>query len=148
MDTTKKLTKELTQDQKQLQTEIDRLIKSFIDLLEKLGKEPRFMGKDKKQNYRKEIIKAERQLQDFKEKSGEDADLSAKFKLNTLLGSIKNLYSGKTGQSLPTPQKKYLVGSSTSIQEPRPQKSPSQPPKKPEINSTSIVWFIALILLL
>lgn len=148
MDTTKKLTKELSAEDQRIEIEIDRLIKSFNVLLERLTKETTMNEADKRKKYFEEITRARTQLQDFKKKSGEDADISAKLKLNTLLGSIEGLYSRRTGQSLPTPKKVSLVQSSTSIQEPRPQKSPSQPPTKPEINSTSIVWFIALMLLL
>jgi hypothetical protein len=144
MDMTKKLTKELTPEDQRIEIEIDRLIKSFNVLLERLTKETTMNEADKRKKYFEEITKARTQLQDFKKKSGEDADISAKLKLNTLLGSIEGLYSRRTGQSLPTPKKVSLVQSSTSI----PTSITKEPLTKPDINSTSIVWFIALMLLL
>ena len=98
------------------------------------------------------ITKLEVMLENYKTKVSQSSNPSMYTRLiknlEFRLGTIKNLYSERTEQSLPTRKKVSLVHSSTSIQEPRPPKSPSQPPKKPEINSTSIVWFIALMLLL
>jgi len=144
-NTSNTLGRKLTPDQQILYKKIDELEKSYEDLQERLGRESIHMSKDLKDLYLSEISNARKKLEEFKMKSDENKDKSARSHLEMLLGQIEGLYSKKTGTTI-SRIKNHFSRANTKFVDLTSTYDLPQPSQLP--NSTSIVWLIALMLLL
>ena len=126
--------------------QIQTLAKELDDILNTLGENIKFDRSidEFKKYFDRNFGEVEKLLTEYKEKVGSSIDPKiAKFQI--LFGILKDIYFKKTGEPYETPK-------SSPIQQ-RPQQPPPQPPRVQPLSprrttSPSIVWLIALMLLL
>lgn len=126
--------------------QIQTLAKELDDILNTLGENIKFDRSidEFKKYFDRNFGKVEKLLAEYKEKIGSSIDPKiAEFQI--LFGNLKDIYFKKTGEPYETPK-------SSPIQQ-RPQQPPPQPPRVQPLSprrttSPSIVWLIALMLLL